>query len=413
MPLIRNVRQLVTGRILGSQSVLETIDAAALVWEAGRISWVGNEANLPPSVPRDDWIDAGGRLLIPGLIDCHTHLCFGGWRTDEFVLRSAGRTYLEIAASGGGILNTVRATRAAREEELIERCQAFLQEMASLGTTTVECKSGYGLNLETERKILGVYARLARLQPVRILPTLLAAHAVPPEFADQRPAYVDLICETIIPEVAGRSLARFCDVFVEEGAFTIPEARRILETGSRWGLRPRVHADQLSDLGGAALAVEVGALSADHLERVSEKGIERLAEAGVTAVTLPLASLYLKQPPLDARRLMDRGVRVAVATDFNPGSAPTYHLPLALSLSCILSGMTPSEALLGATSLAARALGMDGEIGSLEVGKRADFVLLDAESLDHWLYHFRPNACAATYIGGNRVWPSEDVEAVR
>lgn len=408
MPVLRNVRQLVTGRLLGSQGEVEIIDNGALVWEEGRITWAGSEASLPSSIESEASIDAGGRLVIPGLIDCHTHLCFGGWRADEFVWRAEGRTYLEIARSGGGILSTVKATRAAAADELIARCLTFLQEMASLGVTTVECKSGYGLDLETERRILEVYARLARLQPVRIVPTLLAAHAVPAEYAGRRQAYVDLVCDAIIPEVSGRNLARFCDVFVEEGAFTVPEARRILTTGARWGLRPRVHVDQLSDQGGAELAAEVGALSADHLERVSERGIERLAEAGITAVNLPLASLYLRQQPLVARKLLDAGVGVAVATDFNPGSAPSYHLPLALSLACVLSRMTPIEALLGATGLAARALGMDGEIGSLEVGKRADFILLDAESPSQWLYHFRPNACATTFIGGTRVWPPAD-----
>ncbi len=410
MPLLRNVRQLVTGRYLGSQGKVEIIENAALVWNEDRITWVGSEAGLPSSIASETSIDAGARLVVPGLIDCHTHLCFAGWRAEEFVRRAEGRSYLEIARSGGGILGTVKATRAAATEELTARCLAFLQEMASLGITTVECKSGYGLDLETERRILEVYARVARLQPVRIVPTLLAAHAVPPEYSDRRQSYVDFVCDVIIPEVSGRNLARFCDVFVEEGAFSVSEARRILATGSRWGLRPRVHVDQLSEQGGAELAAEVGALSADHLERVSDRGVERLAEAGITAVTLPLASLYLRQSPLNARRLLDAGVGVAVATDFNPGSAPSYHLPLALSLACVLSRMTPAEALMGATAVAARALGMDGEIGSLEVGKRADFSLLDAVDPSLWLYHFRPNACVATFIGGSRVWPPTDQE---
>ncbi len=407
MPVLRNIRRLVSGRFLGSQSELEVIEGAALAWENGRITWVGSENRLPSVVPEGVSFDARGCLVIPGLIDCHTHLVFGGWRTSEFVLRARGSSYLEIAQSGGGILSTVAATRAASTEELVERAFTFLAEMAGLGITTVECKSGYGLDPESEQKILESYARLARLQPVRLVPTLLAAHVVPPEYAERRDDYVNLVCDRIIPEVAGRNLARFCDVFVEEGAFTVAEARRILETGARWGLKPRVHVDQLTDQGGAQLAAEVGALSADHLEHVSAAGIARLAEAGVTAVTLPLASLFLRQPPLQARRLLEAGVGVAVATDFNPGSAPTYHLPLALSLACVLSGLTPAEAVMGATWFAARALGMEREIGSLEVGKRADFALLDAESCDHWLYHFRPNACLATFVGGARIWPPE------
>jgi imidazolonepropionase len=272
--------------------------------------------------------------------------------------------------------------------------------MVRVGVTTVECKSGYGLTLDDELKLLRVYRRLGDEFPGTIVPTLLAAHTVPAEFRSDRDGYLRLVCDAIIPRAAAERLARFCDVFVEQGAFTADEARRVFAAAKAHGLRPKLHADQLSDTGGAALAAEVGAISADHLEHVSDDGLGTMAAAGAVAVLLPLAALYLRQPPLDMARCRSAGVSVAVATDFNPGSAPSYHLPLALTLACTQNRMTPAEALLGATRIAARAIGVENEVSSLEPGKRADFVLVDAESVEHWLYHFRPNAVTATYIGG-------------
>jgi imidazolonepropionase len=275
--------------------------------------------------------------------------------------------------------------------------------MIALGVTTIECKSGYGLDREHELELLRVYRRLAETEPVRIVPTFLGAHLVPPEYRERRGAYVALLVEELIPAVAAERLAACCDVFVEESAFTVEEARRILLAGRAVGLAPRLHADQLTSSGGAELAAEVGALSADHLEHVSDRGITAMAEAGVVAVSLPLASLYLAQPPMPARRFIAAGVPVAVATDFNPGSAPSYHLPLALTLACTLQRMTPAEALKGATIIAARALGLAGRIGSLEPDKAADFVLLDAPDVNHWIYHFRSNACRSVVAGGTLV----------
>lgn len=236
------------------------------------------------------------------------------------------------------------------------------------------------------------------------MPTFLGAHVVPPEYRDRRAAYVELLVNQVIPAVAAEGLARCCDVFVEESAFTVEEARRILQAARRAGLAPKVHADQLSAGGGAELAAQAGALSADHLERISEAGIRALREAGVVAVSLPLASLYLGQPPMPARRLIAAGVRVAVASDFNPGTAPSYHLPLALTLACVAQRMTPAEALKGATIVAARAVGLEGQVGSLEPGKAADFAIVDAPDVAHWLYHFRPNACVETVVGGVTRW---------
>jgi imidazolonepropionase len=404
MPLLTNIGLLATCRPSGSQGDIHPIPRAALAWDDGRIVWVGPEADLPVRLHSADSLDAGGRLVIPGLVDCHTHLAFGGWRADEFERRLSGESYLEIAAAGGGIAATVRATRAASEAELEARAAGFLDGMLALGVTTVECKTGYGLDEESELKLLRVYQRLADLAAQRLVPTLLAAHVVPPEYRDRREAYVAMVTGRILPAASAARLACCCDVFVEESAFTVDEARQILVAGRALGLAARVHADQLTACGGAELAAEVGALSADHLECVTPRGIAALRDAGVVAVSLPIATLYLGQRPMPARALIDAGVRVAVATDFNPGSAPSWHLPLALTLACTLQRMTPAEALKGATIHAARAAGVEAEVGSLERGKAADFAIIDAPDVNHWLYYFRPNACLETVVGGVTRW---------
>jgi imidazolonepropionase len=404
MPLLRNIGLLATCRPDGAQGDIHPIPRAAMAWDEGRILWVGAEANLPARFAGGESHDAAGRLVVPGLVDCHTHLAFAGWRADEFERRIRGETYPQIANSGGGIASTVRATRAATEDTLLTRAAGVLDQMVSLGITTVECKSGYGLDEQAELKLLRVYQRLGEAGPVRLVPTLLAAHMVPSEYRERREAYVGLVTDCIIPAVASEQLARCCDVFVEQTAFTVDEARRVLLAGRQAGLAPKLHADQLSSGGGAELAAEVGALSADHLECISETGIRALGPAGVVAVSLPIATLYLGQRPMPARRLIDGGVRVAVATDFNPGSAPSWHLPLALTLACTLQRMTPAEALKGATIHAARAVGLEAEIGSLEAGKAADFAIIDAPDVKHWLYHFRPNACVETVIAGVTEW---------
>lgn len=403
MPVLRNIGALARCLPTGAADDAGVIRAAALAWEGATLRWAGPESDLPAEFAGWPRQDAGERLVIPGLVDCHTHLAFAGWRADELSQRARGASYLEIAASGGGIASTVAKTRAATAPELEARCLGHLSEMARLGITTIEAKSGYGLTLEHELRLLEVYRRLAA-GAQRIVPTLLAAHIVPAEFRDRRAAYVELIEQEMIPRVAREGLARFCDVFVEESAFTVPEARRILTMAQRHGLAPKLHADQLTSGGGAELAAELGAASADHLEKISEAGIRALAAGGVVAVSLPFASLYLGMSPLPARRLIEAGVPVAVATDFNPGSAPSYHLPMALTLACTLQRMTPAEALRGATVVAARALRLDWEIGSLEPGKSADFAVIDAESVEHWLYHLRPNACVRTVVRGREIW---------
>jgi imidazolonepropionase len=404
MKLIENIAQLATCRAEGGQGEIHPIADAAMVWEGATIRWVGPRRELPAEYRAAERLDAGGGLVIPGLVDCHTHLAFGGWRAEEFAQRIQGASYLDIARAGGGIARTVRLTREAGEDALYERARGFVREMIALGVTTIECKSGYGLDREHELELLRVYRRLAETEPVRIVPTFLGAHLVPEEYRERREAYVTLLVDELIPAVAAERLAACCDVFVEESAFSLEEARRILLAGRAAGLAPRLHADQLTSSGGAELAAEVGALSADHLEQVSDRGIAAMAEAGVVAVSLPIASLYLGQPPMPARRLIAAGVGVAVATDFNPGSAPSYHLPLAMTLACLLQRMTPAESLKGATFYAAKALGIEQRAGSLEPGRPADFALIDAPDLPTWLYHLRPNACRVTVAAGEVLW---------
>ncbi|MGY6588992.1 MAG: imidazolonepropionase [Wenzhouxiangella sp.] len=404
MPVLANIAQLYTVPPDGGADCVDPIANAALAWRDGRIAWTGHEAELPDEFRDEARHDAGGRIVIPGLIDCHTHLCFGGWRGDEFAARLAGASYQDILAAGGGINSTVAATRAASTEELAIKAATVLSDMARLGVTTVEAKSGYGLDTAAELKQLEVYRQLNQTQPLDIIPTFLGAHLVPVEYRERRADYVNLLCEEMIPAVAEQQLARFCDVFIEESAFTLDEGRRILECAKRHGLGLKIHADQLSLGGGAGLAAELGAVSAEHLEYASQADIAAMAQAGTVAVSLPLASMYLKEPFLPARLWIEAGARVAVATDFNPGSAPSYHLHLAMTLACVHQQMTPAEVLRGVTSHAARAINLHHDRGSLLTGYLADFAVIDAPDINHWLYHFAPNACCLTVKSGQIIW---------
>jgi len=398
--ILRNIGQLATCPADAVQQDAGLINDAALVFEDHQVIWVGRESQLPGSFGGHEPIDCGQRLVIPGLIDSHTHLCFGGWRGDEFEMRLQGHSYQEIAAAGGGIKSTVAATRTQPADQLLEKARHSLDEMLDLGITTVECKSGYGLELAAELKQLQVYRDLRDLQPVDLVPTFLGAHMVPVEYEQDREAYIKLLCEDLIPEIGEKKLARFCDVFVEQGAFSLEEASSILRAASKAGLGLKVHADQLSNGGGAKLAATMGAVSAEHLEYTGADGIRALARAGTVAVSLPLASLYLCERYLPAREMLDAGVRVAVATDFNPGSAPSYHLPLAMTLACLNQKMTPQEVIMGATTVAARAISAEKSIGSLLPGLAADIAVIDAPSVNHWLYHFRANACCGVIKSG-------------
>lgn len=403
MPLLTNISQLYTCTGAGQGDVGAIADAA-LAWEGEIVRWVGAAADLPAKYAKWETEDAGGRIVVPGLIDCHTHLAFGGWRAGDFERRIRGESYLQIAQAGGGIASTMRQTRALSEADLLARAGEFLEDVVSLGVTTLEAKSGYGLTVEDELKTLRVYRTLHDRGDIRLLSTFLGAHTVPPEYQDRRAAYVALVIEEMLPAVAREKLATFCDAFVEASAFTHDEARAIFTAAKQFGLTPKLHADQLTANGGAELAAEVGAASADHLEHISDAGIAAMRKAGVVAVSLPIATLYLNASPLPARKLIDAGVPVAVATDFNPGSAPSWHLPLAMMLACTLQRMTPAEVLVGATRAAAQALRIDDAVGTLAPKKQADFALIEADDLTQWLYHFRPNACVRTVIGGETVW---------
>ena len=357
----------------------------------GRIAWVGPAADLPAPPERlaAEVIPCGGAWLTPGLIDCHTHIVFGGDRTGDFRRRLRGESYAEIARAGGGIMSTVRATREASNGELTARAAARAAELSAWGVTTIEVKSGYGLDLDTELRMLEVAAGLARHVPADISPTLLAAHTVPPGYAGRRDDYLRLILDRIIPAALDQGHATAIDAFCEDIAFTPDESRAILEAGIAAGLHGRLHADQLTDLGGGALAAEVGARSADHLEYLSQGGVQAMAEADVCAVLLPGAAYTLgadRRPPVGALRRA--GVTMALATDANPGSSPITNVGMILNLACILFGLTPEEALLGFTSGAAKVLGLEDDRGRLEPGGRADLALWrvgDPAQLCYWM----------------------------
>jgi imidazolonepropionase len=379
------------------------IPNAALAISGESICWVGPRAALPDAPERlARRIESGaGRCLTPGLIDCHTHVVFGGDRALDLELRTQGRSYTDIAAAGGGIRSTVARTRSLSVEELALIALPRARALAADGVTTLEIKSGYGLDIENELKMLRAIRRIAETLDVEVIPTLLALHALPPEFSTDRAGYVDLVCRELIPAAAAERLAVAVDVFCESIAFTVPECARALEAARAHGLRVKVHADQLSDMGAARLAAQFGALSADHLEYTSDDGVRALSASGTVAVLLPGAFLVLgetRRPP--TARLRDARVPLALATDCNPGTSPCTSLSLMLPLGCALFGMTPEEALAGVTRNAARALDLGGDRGTLETGKRADLALWDIQhprELSYWLGGTR---CSAVVRGG-------------
>ena len=379
-------------------------DGALIAWE-GCIAAVGSYAELRAKIPPDATIiDAEGRCVTPGFVDAHTHLVFAGNRAAEFEQRIDGATYQEIAASGGGILRTVELTRAASEDDLLAVARKHRDWMLRAGTTTIEAKSGYGLDRETELKMLRVLARLDEEGPARIVPTLLAVHTVPKEFAGRREAYVRWIAEALIPEVAATGLARFCDAFCDDHAFTEDETRTVL-TAARWhGMRLRVHAEQFRPGTGAALAAELGAATADHLETVTEETLQRLRTAGVQPVLLPGSVFALgrtKYPP--ARAMVELGLAVVLATDFNPGSSPIASMPFVMSLACLQMGLSPAEALTAGTINAAWSLDMGNRVGSLETGKQADFLIHEGEDYRELAYFIAAPARPRVFVSGREV----------
>ncbi|NNF04024.1 MAG: imidazolonepropionase [Rhodothermales bacterium] len=403
MPVLTDISTLYRCLDEGGQSAVHPVRDAAVAWRNGVIEWAGAARDLPQRFTGEPLASARGACVAPGLVDSHTHLAFGGWRADEFERRLRGESYLDIARSGGGIMRTVEQTRSASDEELVEHCMRNLERMAVLGVTTVECKTGYGLSTPEELRILRLYRKINAEQPLELVSTLLAAHVNPNPSVCDNDCYIDDIIQNLLPAVAEESLARFNDVFVEEGAFTHDQARRLLMAGARLGLAPKLHVDQLGDSGGATLAAEAGAVSADHLEYTTHAGIQAMARAGVVAGCLPIATLYLHQKPMDGRAFVEAGVPVAVATDFNPGSAPSFDLHLAMMLACTMCRLTPAEALKGATIFAARSLSLDDRIGSVEPGKQADLCLIDAKDVNDWMVHFRPNRCVATFVQGRQI----------
>jgi imidazolonepropionase len=391
--IIKNAVELLTlSPSFKEESGLGIIHHGAVGIKKGRIFWVGKTEEISGkfSLSRDGReIDTTGKVVMPGLIDAHTHLIFAGSRENEFEQRIKGLSYQEIAGRGGGILSTVEATRDASFDQLLSLGKKRLDRMLSKGVTTVESKSGYGLSLQDEIKILRVMKALQESHPIDIVPTFLGAHTIPKEFREDRAHYVNLLTEEMIPKVAQERLAEFCDVFCEEKAFTLEESKRILETGKRYGLKPKIHADQLSPGGGAELAAEVLAYSADHLEYVSPEGIRKMAEKGVTAVLLPGASFFLsmkKYPP--ARDMIEEGVTVSLATDLNPGSSMTESLPMMMTMGCTMYKLLPKEVIKATTIHAAKSMGREKEIGSLEVGKQGDILLLDIPNYRYLPYHF-------------------------
>ncbi len=397
--LIRGIGKLVTplGRspLSGpAQGRLQALKDAYVVVEEGRIAEVGRGS--PPSLSCPT-LDAHGCLVTPGLVDPHTHAVFAGTRVEEFLARARGEKY-----TGGGILTTVRAVRGATEEELVALARPRLARILQEGTTTVEVKSGYGLTTEDELKMLRAIRRLGEELPLTIVPTFLGAHAFPEELS--REDYLELLVEEMIPRVAEEGLARFCDVFCDRGFYTVEEARRVLETGRRYGLAPKLHADELAQVGAAELAGELGAVSADHLLHVSATGIEALAEAGTVAVLLPGTAFVLSEPYPPARQLLEAGVPVALGSDFNPGSCPISSMPLVISLAVLRLGLTPEEALCAATLNAAAALGLAEELGTLEPGKLADLVIWDARELGELPYFIGHRLALAVVKAGRVVW---------
>jgi len=381
----------------------------------GRIAFVGaREERLRElgELPGTDRLDGAGGTAVPGFVDAHTHLPWSGAREVEFAQRLAGKSYEEIAAAGGGILSTVRSTRGATRDELVRAMLPRLDRMLRCGTTTAEAKSGYGLSLEDELKQLEAIREVSRLQPVELVPTLLAAHEIPLEHRADRERYVRLVCEDIVPSVAERGLARFCDVFCEQGVFSAEESRRVLVAGREHGLLPRLHADEFVDSGGAELAAELGALSADHLMAISEAGIEAMAAATITALLLPGTSFYLRKKTwAPARRLIQAGVPVALATDCNPGSSNTESLPTVLQLAVFELGLSIEEALTAVTLNPAASLGLGAEIGSLEPGKRADVLVLDEPNLFHLAYHYGVNPVRSVVKAGREVYRAGNLVA--
>ncbi len=417
--LLTNCSQLVTlrgpvprrGKALANPGIIR--DGAVLI-ENGKIAAVGprTEIEALPEALAAEKLDAGGRIALPGFVDSHTHLLFAASRAEEYEMRIAGASYEEIARHGGGILSSVKRLRAATEESLQQRALTALQQFAAHGTTTVEAKSGYGLDAASELKTLRIHRELKRAQPLDIVSTFLGAHVVPPEYrrrGKNADDYVELVAQELIPEVAREGLAEYCDVFCDRGAFTVKQARRILTAGRACGLQPRLHAEQLARTGATQLGVELHAASCDHLEKINRADIRALAKSDTVATLLPGCCFHLglaRYAP--ARELIEAGAIVGLATDYNPGTSPTLSMPMILSLACTQMRMTPAEALGAATINAAYSLGRQKQTGSIEVGKLADLAVFDLDDYREIPYYFGVHHCRLTLKRGKAIYCAND-----
>ncbi len=356
----------------------------------------------------DEVIDARGKTIVPGFVDAHTHLVHGGSRENELAMKLSGKSYMEIHEAGGGILSTVRSTRTLSEKELTEKALRSLRVMLQHGTTTVEAKSGYGLDLETELKCLKVAKKLNELQPIQIISTYMGAHATPPEFGDTD-EYLDFVIERVLPEIKAQGIAEFVDAFCEKGIFSVEQTRRVLSEAKKLGFKLKVHADEIESFGGAELAAELGAVSAEHLMAISEQGIEALAKSGTVAVVLPATSFFLVAPQYaPAKKMIESGVCVAIATDYNPGSSPTENIQQAMWNACFKMKLSPEQIFRGVTINAAKAICRERIVGSLEKGKQADLLVLNAPSLEYALYHFGVNSVRQVWKQGKKVHEVRD-----
>ncbi|MBS9776020.1 MAG: imidazolonepropionase [Fusobacterium sp.] len=405
--ILYNIGQLITSKELDDSKRMDNIEVlenAYVVIENDKILAVG-EGDVPKEylVPTAEMVNLEGKLVTPGLIDSHTHLVHGGSRENEFAMKIAGVPYLDILAAGGGILSSLTSTRKATHQELIDKTLKSLKYMLELGVTTVEAKSGYGLNLENELKQLEVTQMLGYLQPVTLVSTFMAAHAVPPEYKENREAYIEEVIK-MLPIVKERNLAEFCDIFCEDKVFSVEESRKILSAAKELGFKLKIHADEIVSLGGVELAAELGATTAEHLMKITDDGIKALANSNVVADLLPATSFNLMEHYAPGRKMIDAGIQVALSTDYNPGSCPSENLQFVMHLGAAHVKMTPIEVFKSVTINAAKAVDRQNEIGSIEVGKKADIAVFDVPNMDYFLYHFGVNHTERVYKNGKLVF---------
>jgi len=396
---LRNISQLVTVSACGKKMKrgnemreLGIMENAGIISETGKIAWRGTMSDFPKNISDDmEILDCENCVVMPGFIDAHTHLIFGGSRENEFAMRANGMSYQEIATRGGGIVNTVEHTRNATKKVLKKRARHFLLQMLKHGTTTVETKSGYGLDFNNEIKLLECARELQREELSTVISTFLGAHAIPKEFKERKNDYVQLVIEEMLPYVGEKNLAEFCDVFCETNYFSLEESQKILLAAKHYGMKLKLHAEELTNLGGTELAADLQATSVDHLEHISETGIRALQNSQTVAVLLPGVSFFLNHPFAPARALIDANIPVAIASDFNPGSCMSYSMPLMMTIACTQMQMTPEEAIVASTLNAAAAIDRSETLGSLDVGKNADLLVLAIPNYQFLMYHFGEN----------------------